>query len=201
MGAGFFHSYHLGWARADALTLLGDLEAAGLRIAHPVTGRVLLDSHDPASPARPAGTRSRVTREQFLSLAGLERLDTVGVRLWVRHDLDVLMRIRRAGDRVVAVEFGLDGLPPPERERAVRAIRSAIGRASVLCIGFVLDRSGANTGTDWDRLVVAGTALLDGWPDAVAVREDIAFRHPQLAVLDSVHRSPWRIFGSAALSV
>ncbi|GAA2973115.1 MULTISPECIES: hypothetical protein [Streptomyces] len=201
MGPGFFHSYHLGWTRADALTLLADLEAAGLRIAHPVTGRVLLDSHDPSSPQGTGGTRSVVTREQFLSLSGLERLPAVGVRLWVRPDLDVLMRIRRAGDRAVAVEFGLGGLPVPERERAVRAIRLTVGRASVLCIGFVLDRTGVSTGADWDGLVVAGTALLDGWPDAVAVREDIAARHPQLAALESVDRSPWRVFGSAALSV
>lgn len=96
MGAGFFHSYHLGWTRVDAGTLLGDLEAAGLRLAHPVTGRIVLDSQDPASPVS-GGTRSPVSREQLLSIAGLERLDGIGVRLWVSHDLDVLMRIRRAG--------------------------------------------------------------------------------------------------------
>ncbi|GGY76751.1 hypothetical protein [Streptomyces nitrosporeus] len=201
MVSGFFHSYHLGWARTDARTLLGDLEAAGLRIAQPDTGRILLDSHDPASPAGTASTRSRVTRDQFLSLAGLERVPAVGVRLWVRHDLDVLMRIRRAGDRAVAVEFGLGGLPVPERERAVRAIRLTVGRASVLCIGFVLDRTGVSAGSDWDGLVVDGTALLDGWPDVLAVREGIAAAHPQLAALESVAQSPWRVFGSAALSV
>ncbi|WP_031083427.1 hypothetical protein [Streptomyces sp. NRRL WC-3549] len=201
MSPGFFHSYHLGWTRADALTLLTDLEAAGLRIAHPVTGRVLLDSHDPSSPTGAGGTRSVVTREQFLSLSGLERLPAVGVRLWVRHDLDVLMRIRQAGDRAVAVEFGLDGLPLPERERVIRAVRLTVGRASVLCVGFVLDRTGVSAGADWDGLVVAGTAFLDGWPDAVAVREDIAARHPQLAALGSVVQSPWRLFGSATNSV
>ncbi|MFH9471538.1 hypothetical protein ACH4LT_30350 [Streptomyces clavifer] len=200
MGAGFFHSYHLGWTRVDARNLLGDLEAAGLRLTHPVTGRIVLDSRDPGSPGA-GGTRSPVSRDQLLSIAGLERLDGIGVRLWVSHDLDVLMRIRRAGRRVVAVEFGLAGLPPEERETAVRAIRETVGRASVLCIGFVVDREGVTAGTDWDGVVVTGTAYLDGWPDAVAVREDIASRHPQLAVMESVGQSPWRVFGSAVLSV
>ncbi|WP_326699559.1 hypothetical protein OG909_21080 [Streptomyces sp. NBC_01754] len=201
MRSGFFHSYHLGWSRADALVLLGELEESGLRIAHPATGRVLLDSHDPASPDNWAGTRSRVTREQYLSIAGLERLHAVGVRLWVRHDLDILMRMRRAGNRAVAVEFGLGGLPAHELENVVRAAGRAVGRASLLCVGFVLDRTGASAGADWDGLVVTGTALLDGWPDAVAVREDIASRHPQLTAMESVARSPWRVFGSAALSI
>ncbi|MFD4034152.1 hypothetical protein ACFWVP_27500 [Streptomyces sp. NPDC058637] len=200
MGAGFFNSYHLGWTRVDARTLLDDLEAAGLRPAHPVTGRIVLDSQVPGAPAA-GGTRSPVTRDQLLSVAGLERLDGIGVRLWVGHDLDVLMRIRRSGHRVVAVEFGLGGLPAEERETAVHAIRATVGRASVLCIGFVVDREGVTTGTDWDGVVVDGSAYLDGWPDAVAVREDVASRHPQLAVMDSVAQSPWRVFGSAVLSV
>ncbi|MFD9502056.1 hypothetical protein [Streptomyces sp. NPDC060035] len=200
MGAGFFHSYHLGWTRVDAGTLLGDLEAAGLRLAHPVSGRIVLDSQDPASPGS-CGTRSPVSREQLLSIAGLERLDGIGVRLWVSHDMDVLMRIRRAGPRVAVAEFGLGELPPRELENAVRAIRLTVGRASVLCIGFVVDREGVTAGTDWDGVVVDGTAGLDEWPDVLAVREDIATRHPQLAALEPVDQSPWRVFGNAALSV
>ncbi|MFE2016850.1 hypothetical protein ACFW9O_02220 [Streptomyces sp. NPDC059499] len=200
MGAGFFHSYHLGWTRVDAGTLLGDLEAAGLRPAHPVTGRIVLDSRDPSSPV-PGGTRSPVSREQLLSIAGLERLDGIGVRLWASHDLDVLMRIRRAGPGVAVAEFDLGGLPPEELEKTVRAIRLTVGRASVLCIGFVVDREGATAGTDWDGVVVEGTAGLDGWPDVLAVREGIAYRHPQLADLESVEQSPWRVFGNAVLSV
>lgn len=200
MGAGFFHSYHLGWTRVDAGTLLGDLEAAGLRPAHPLTGRIVLDSQGPASPES-GGTRSPVSRDQLLSIAGLERLDEMGVRLWASHGLDVLMRIRRAGPRVAVAEFGLGGLPPEEREHAVRAIRLTVGRASVLCIGFVIDREGATASTDWDGVVVDGTAGLDGCPDVLAVREDIATRHPQLAALESVEQSPWRVFGNAVLSV
>lgn len=197
MGAGFFNSYHLGWTREDARTLLGDLEADGLRLDHPVTGRIVLVSRD----ATEQGTRARVSREQVLSIAGLERLEEVGVRLWVNGELGVLMRIRRATGGMVAVEFGLGELPAVALGRAVRAVRRAIGRASVLCVGFVVDRDGVTAGTDWDGVVIDGTAYLDGWPDAVAVREEIASAHPQLAVMESVERSPWRVFGSAALSV
>lgn len=35
MSDGFFYSYHLGWSRPDAESLLGDLEAAGVR--RPIT--------------------------------------------------------------------------------------------------------------------------------------------------------------------
>ncbi|MYR95308.1 MULTISPECIES: hypothetical protein [unclassified Streptomyces] len=197
MSAGFFHSYHLGWTRLDAATLLGDLEAEGLRPAHPVTGRTVLVSLDHPS----SGARSPVTREQLLSLSGLQRLQEVGFRLWVDEGPDLLVRIRRARGGVVAVEFSVGELPPVERERAVSAIRRTVGRASVLCIGFVVDRSGATAGTDWDGVVIEGSAPLDSWPDAVAVREEIAAGHPQLTAVDSVAISPWRVFGSAVPSL
>ncbi|MEV7165345.1 hypothetical protein ACIF6I_14175 [Streptomyces microflavus] len=197
MSAGFFYSYHLGWTRLDAATLLGDLEAEGLRPGHPLTGRTVLVSLDLPS----SGARSPVTREQLLSVSGLQRLQEVGFRLWVDEGSDLLVRIRRARSGVVAVEFSVGELPPLVRERAVGAIRRTVGRASVLCIGFVLDRDGATAGTDWDGVVIDGSAHLDAWPDAVAVREEIAARHPQLTVMDSVTISPWKVFGSAVPSL
>ncbi|WP_327390654.1 hypothetical protein OG728_25975 [Streptomyces microflavus] len=197
MSAGFFYSYHRGWTRLDAATLLGDLEAEGLRPGHPLTGRTVLVSLDLPS----SGARSPVTREQLLSLSGLQRLQEVGFRLWVDEGPDLLVRIRRARSGVVAVEFSVGELPPVVRERAVGAIRRTVGRASVLCIGFVLDRDGATAGTDWDGVVIDGSAYLDAWPDAVAVREEIAAGHPQLTVMDSVTISPWKVFGSAVPSL
>jgi hypothetical protein len=197
MSAGFFYSYHLGWTRLDAATLLGDLEAEGLRPGHPLTGRTVLVSLDLPS----SGARSPVTRDQLLSLSGLQRLQEVGFRLWVDEGPDLLVRIRRARSGVVAVEFSVGELPPLVRERAVGAIRRTVGRASVLCIGFVLDRDGATAGTDWDGVVIDGSAYLDAWPDAVAVREEIASRHPQLTDMDSVTISPWKVFGSAVPSL
>ncbi len=134
-------------------------------------------------------------------LSGLQRLQEVGFRLWVDGGPDLLVRIRRARGGVVAVEFSVGELPPVERERAVSAIRRTVGRASVLCIGFVVDRSGATAGTDWDGVVIEGSAYLDSWPDAVAVREEIAAGHPQLTVMDAVTISPWKVFGSAVPSL
>lgn len=194
MGAGFFYSYHLGWTRVDAGTLLGDLEAEGLRPAHPVTGRIVLVGREAAS----AGARSPVSREQLLSMAGLETVDEISVRLWMGGELGVLLRIRRAAGGAVAAEFGLGELPAEEMEAAVRAVRRAVGRASLLCVGFVIDRRGLTAGTNWERVVVAGTAYIDECPDALAVREQIASEHPQLAVMESAARSPWRVFGSGA---
>lgn len=196
MSAGFFSSYHLGWTRLDAATLLGDLESEGLRPVHPVTGRTMLVSLDFPS----SGARSPVTREQLLSLSGLQRLQEVGFRLWADGGPDLLVRIRRARGGVVAVEFSVGELPPVEREWAVSAIRRIVGRASVLCIGFVVDRSGATAGTDWDGVVIDGSASLDSCRDAVAVRKEIAAAHPQLTVMESVTVSPWKVFGNAVLS-
>lgn len=197
MDAGFFYSYHLGWTRLDARTLLGDLEAEGLRPAHPVTGRTMLVSLDSAS----LGARSPVTREQLLSIAGLQRLREVGFRLWTDGGLDLLVRIRQARSGVVALEFSVGELPEPEREHAVSAIRRTVGRASVLCIGFVVDRSGATAATDWDGVVIEGDAHLHSWPDTVAVRDETAARHPQLAVMDGVEMSPWKVYGNEVLGV
>lgn len=92
-------------------------------------------------------------------------------------------------------------LPEPEREHAVSAIRRTVGRASVLCIGFVVDRSGATAATDWDGVVIEGDAHLHSWPDTVAVRDETAARHPQLAVMDGVEMSPWKVYGNEVLGV
>ncbi|MET8416778.1 hypothetical protein ABZV41_13795 [Streptomyces sp. NPDC005098] len=80
MKDGFFHSYHVGWSRLDAEWLLGDLGAAGLRLDHPATGRITLVSPGSEPPA----TQARVTREQLVTAAGLQRLDEISFLLWVK---------------------------------------------------------------------------------------------------------------------
>ncbi|MGW1406333.1 hypothetical protein [Streptomyces sp. NPDC002403] len=192
MSDGFFYSYHLGWSRPDSESLFNDLDAAGLRLAHPVTRRVTLLGPGPG----PRGTPSWVTREQLVLLAGLQRLDSVEFLLWVNSGTDVPARVRRMRDGVVALEFGFGRLSGDEQEVAARAIREAIGRASVLCIGFVVDREGASVATDWSGVVVNGTTYFDSWPDTLAVRHEIAAMQPQLAGVSSYDQSPWMLFGS-----
>ncbi|MFF9070880.1 hypothetical protein ACF1A9_00940 [Streptomyces sp. NPDC014872] len=192
MSDGFFYSYHLGWSRPDAESLLGDLDAAGLRLNHPVTRRVTLIGPGPD----PWGTLSWVTREQLVLLAGLQRIDSVDFLLWTDGGTDVPARVRKTGNGVVALEFGLGQLTRDEQELAARAIREAIGRASVLCIGFVVDREGASVATDWNGVVVNGTTFFDSWPDTLAVRHEIAAMQPQLSGVASFHQSPWMLFGS-----
>ncbi|MGW0691959.1 hypothetical protein [Streptomyces sp. NPDC002738] len=77
MKDGFFHSYHLGWSRLDAESLLGDLGAAGLRLDHPATGRITLVNPGSELPA----TQARVTWEQLVTVAGLQRLDEISFLL------------------------------------------------------------------------------------------------------------------------
>lgn len=192
MSDGFFYSYHLGWSRPDAESLLGDLEASGLRPHHPVTRRITLLGPGVA----PAVTHSWLTREQLVLLAGLQRLDRVDFLLWVGSGIEVPARVRRMRSGIVAVEFALGRLPSGDQELAVRAIREAIGRASVLCIGFVVDREGASLATDWSDVVVNGTTLFDSWPDTLAVRHEVAATQPQLSGVGSFEQSPWRLFGS-----
>ncbi|MEU9762744.1 hypothetical protein ACFYYY_18590 [Streptomyces sp. NPDC001834] len=192
MSDGFFYSYHLGWSRPDAESLFGDLDAAGLRLSHPVTRRVTLIGPGPD----PWGTLSWVTREQLVLLAGLQRIDSVDFLLWTDGGADVPARVRKMRDGVVALEFGLGQLTREEQELAARAIREAIGRASVLCIGFVVDREGASAATDWSSVVVNGTTFFDSWPDTLAVRHEIAAVQPQLSGVASFDQSPWMLFGS-----
>ncbi|MFB6816718.1 hypothetical protein ACFCV8_19465 [Streptomyces sp. NPDC056347] len=192
MSDGFFYSYHLGWSRPDSECLFGDLDAAGLRLSHPVSRRVTLLGPGPG----PRGIPSWVTREQLVLLAGLQRLDSVDFLLWVDSGAGVPARVRRMRDGVVALEFGFGGLTRDEQEVAARAIREAIGRASVLCIGFVVDREGASVATDWSGVVINGTAYFDSWPDTLAVRHEIAATQPQLAGVASYDQSPWMLFGS-----
>jgi hypothetical protein len=192
MSDGFFYSYHLGWSRPDAESLLGDLDAAGLRITHPTTRRITLVTPGP----EPAMTQSWVTREQLVLLAGLQRLDEIGFLLWVKRGAEIHVRIRRTRDGIVSLEFGLCRLSRDERELAVRAIREAIGRASLLCLGFVVDREGASAATDWRAVIVGGTTFFDSWPDTLAVRHEVADMQPQLSGVTSFEQSPWMLFGS-----
>ncbi|WP_392672294.1 hypothetical protein [Streptomyces sp. LN785] len=192
MSDGFFYSYHLGWNRPDAESLLGDLGAAGLRTTHPTTRRITLITPGP----EPAMTHSWVTREQLVLLAGLERLHEIGFLLWVKRGAEIQVCVRRTRDGIVSLEFGLARLSRDEQELAVRAIREAIGRASLLCIGFVVDREGASAATDWREVVVNGGTPIDRWPDTLAVRHEIADAQPQLCGVRSFEQSPWMLFGS-----
>lgn len=189
---GFFYSYHLGWNRPDAESLLGDLEAAGVRPAHPVTRRITLISPG----AEPPGIQSWVTRDQLVLLAGLQRLDQVDFLLWVSSGAEVPTRVRRTEGGTVEVQFALGRLSRDERETVVRAVREAIGRASVLCIGFVLDREGASAATDWRGFIVNGAVYFDCWPDTLALRSEIAATQAQLSGVSGFEQSPWVIYGS-----
>ncbi|MGN5633672.1 hypothetical protein [Streptomyces sp. AC154] len=192
MSDGFFYSYHVGWSRPDAESLLADLEAAGVRPAHPATRRITLISPGAAPP----GTQSWVTREQLVLLAGLQRLDQVDFLLWVSSGAEIPARVRRTDDGTVALQFALGALSRDEREAVVRAIREAIGRASVLCVGFVVDREGASAATDWSGFIVKGSVYFDCWPDTLAVRSEVASRQPQLFGVGSFEQSPWVVYGS-----
>ncbi|WP_326738434.1 hypothetical protein [Streptomyces sp. NBC_01022] len=192
MSDGFFYSYHLGWSRPDAECMLGDLEAAGVRPDHPVTRRITLLGSGP----RQTGTQSWVTRDQLVLLAGLQRLDQVDFLLWLRSGSEVPAQVRRTDDGTVAVQFSLCGLGGDERESVVRAVREAIGRASVLCVGFVVDREGASESTDWRGFIEKGTVYFDHWPDTLAVRPEVAAAQPQLSGVNSFEQSPWVVYGS-----
>lgn len=192
MSDGFFYSYHLGWSRPDAESLLGDLEAAGVRPDHPATRRITLIGSGPQQ----ACTQSWVTRDQLVLLAGLQRLDQVDFLLWLRNGAEIPVRVRRRDDSTVEVQFALGGLMGDEREMVVRAVREAIGRASVLCVGFVVDRGGASVATDWRGFIDKGAVYFDHWPDTLAVRPEVAAVQPQLSGVNSFEQSPWVVYGS-----
>ncbi|MFE6763122.1 hypothetical protein [Streptomyces sp. NPDC057689] len=192
MSDGFFCSYHLCWSRPDAESLLADLEAAGIRADHPVTRRITLISPG----AGPAGTQSFVTRDQLVLLAGLQRLDRVDFLLWLPGGDAIHVRIGRGDDGAVELRFALGPLDRADEERLVRAIREAIGRASLLCVGFVLDREGASAATDWAGFIVKAAVYFDCWPDTLAVLPEVAAAQPQLSGVNSFEQSPWTVYGS-----
>ncbi|MGW2471933.1 hypothetical protein [Streptomyces sp. NPDC001665] len=192
MSDGFFCSYHLCWSRPDAESLLGDLEAAGVRADHPVTRRITLISPG----ADPSGTQSWVSRDQLVLLAGLQRLDRVDFLLWLPDGEEIRARVSRGGDGTVELRFGLGAAAREAQERAVRAVREAIGRASLLCVGFVLDREGASAATDWAGFIVKGAVYFDCWPDTLALLPEVAAAQPQLSGVNSFEQSPWVVYGS-----
>ncbi|MGW2593267.1 hypothetical protein ACWCXC_23775 [Streptomyces sp. NPDC001515] len=192
MSDGFFSSYHLGWSRPDAESLLGDLESAGVRPDHPVTRRISLVG----TGTRHTATQSWVTRDQLVLLAGLQRLDRVDFLLWLRTGAGIPTRVHRTDTGTVALCFSLSRLSRDEGETVVRAAREAVGRASVLCVGFVVDREGASAATDWQGFIEKGTVYFDHWPDTLAVRPEVAAVQPQLTGVGSYPQSPWVVYGS-----
>lgn len=192
MSDGFFSSFHLGWSRPDAESLLGDLETAGVRAVHPVTRRITLLSPG----AEPSGTQSWVTRDQLVLLAGLQRLDRVDFLLWLEDGAGIPARIERGDDGTVELRFALGALSRAGQEHALRAVREAVGRASLLCVGFVVDREGASAATDWQGFIVKGSVYFDCWPDTLAVLPEVAAAQPQLSGVNSFEQSPWVVYGS-----
>ena len=191
MSDGFFNWYRTGWNPADAERLVHDLDAQGLRIDNPTTGLITQITSGPES----WGEQEPVSRAQLVSNAGLSSAGEVNFQLWLSGDTDVFTRVRRLQGGAAVVEFSLDGLTLEEQECAIRAVSREIRAHPTRCIGFVLDRQGATEEVDWDGIIMSGADHLDSWPDTLAVRADVALRHPQLAAATGVEEPPLVLFG------
>ncbi|WP_158692751.1 hypothetical protein [Streptomyces roseochromogenus] len=191
MSDGFFHWYRSGWVPADAERVVQDLDAQGLRLNNPTTGRITQITSGPES----WGEQVPVSRDQLMSNAALTNAGEVNFQLWLSGDTDIFTRIRRLNGGVTVFEFGLDGLSLEEQEHAIRAISRQICADLTRCIGFVLDRQGVTEDVDWDDVIMHGANHLDSWPDTLAVRPDISIRHPQLAAAKRMEMPPLILVG------
>lgn len=191
MSDGFIYWYRTGWEPADAQVLLQTLEAGGLSLGNPVTGRITAITNGPDS----WGEQIPVHRFSLAHSAGLTDVEEFNFQLWVNGDADVFTRLRRLRGDIVVAEFGLDGLRVDEREQAVRTIVSAIRSELVRSIGFVVDRLGVAEEVDWDSAVTTGTAQLHAWPDTLAVRPEVTAGLPELGGVERWEEPPLVVFG------
>ncbi|WBB62087.1 hypothetical protein O7599_05975 [Streptomyces sp. WMMC500] len=125
--------------------------------------------------------------------AGLVHGAALSLQLWVDAGADVYVRFRALVGGGAAVEFGLDGLGD-QLDRVVDALTRAVHDSWQETVGYVIDRYGRTEDTDWDGVVLGRGELIDTWPEAMAVREPVAARHPQLAGAGGVSYPPLVVF-------
>ncbi len=191
MSDGFYYWYRVAHRGVSAERLVETLEANGVVLANPITGVVTTITNGPES----WGEQVPVGRAQLLDSLALHSAAEVNFQLWLNGETDIFTRFRSLGGEITVAEFGLDGMTAAEVETAIFAVSQAVEADRGGTIGLVVDRRGVTEDVDWDGLMTGAATPLYSWPELLAVRPEVAARHPQLAQAQGETEPPLVVFG------
>jgi hypothetical protein len=176
MSDGEFIRYGPTWNEAAVRTLLADLEAAGLSLAHPATGAVtFLRTEGPD-----IGSREHATSEDISRMAALADRDVLGFYFWFADGVDMYCRVRRVTHSLYASEFELGGMADEQHRHVIATVLGTIRRAPADTTAFVVDRSGWGLEVDWDAVVQGAPVRIGIMPTLLGLPPRVADAHPEL---------------------
>ncbi|HEY1967348.1 MAG TPA: hypothetical protein VGH89_05340 [Pseudonocardia sp.] len=181
MSNGFVYWYEEGWSDKAAAVRLTGLDRAGLRLGHPRTGRITALS----SEENTAGEQITLDRDSLLREVALVDATTFSFQYWLEGNTDVVCVMDRLADDAVVQRLYLDGLSVVEEEILLAIIVEQITEIERGTFGLVVDHRGESGGVGWDEIVTCGPGDADVLADLIAVRPEVAARHPEFGPIAS----------------
>lgn len=176
MSNGFAFWYENDWTPQRAVERITSLDAAGLRLAHPSTGRITALSGDDDT----AGEQIDIDRATLLERAAVQADQEFDFQYWIDVDVDVVCAIERLTPDLVVQRLYLDGLSSEQQRFVIAVVFDQIRTSPRSTRGLIIDLTGGSGNEDWD-------ALTAGAPERIAVRADAmvlpsaaARQHPEL---------------------
>ncbi len=176
MSDGFLFWYESGWTPQHARERVAALEAAGMWLTHPSTGRITEISSEEAS----LGEQVDIDRVTLLRRPAVESETDFSFQYWIGVDIDVFCTIVRLAPDLVVQRLYLDGLTTDEIRFVVGIVADQIRAGAGRTLGLIVDKRGGSADEDWDAIVA-------GAPERVAVRANVvglpravAALHPEI---------------------
>lgn len=178
MSNGFVFWYESDWTPPRAVALLTGLDAAGLRLAHPASGRITALSGEDGT----AGEQIDIDRTTLLERAAVDADQEFDFQYWIDVDVDVVCGIERLAPDLVVQRLYLDGLSFEQVRFVVAAVFDQIRTSARSTRGLIVDLTGGSGDEDWDGLVTGAPGRIAVRADVIALPGVVAVLHPELHV-------------------
>jgi hypothetical protein len=176
MSDGFLFWYEDDWTPQRARDRVVGLEAAGMSLAHPGTGRITAISADDES----IGEQVDIDRTALLRRAAVESDANFSFQYWIDVDVDVFCTIERLAPDLVAQRLYLDGLTVEQMRLVIGIVVDQIRAAAGSTRGLILDRSGGSAQEDWDAVIAGAPGRIEVRADVMGLPRAVAAMHPEV---------------------
>ncbi|HEX4221758.1 MAG TPA: hypothetical protein VHZ97_05315 [Pseudonocardiaceae bacterium] len=152
MSDGFLFWYESDWTPQRARERVGRLDAAGLSLAYPGTGRITAIS--------PEGEQTPVDRPTLLRRAAVDAAAAFSFQYWLDVDIDVFCTVERLAPDLVVQRLYLDGLTMRQTLLVIRIVQEEVRAAAGSTRGLIVDRTGGSVDKDWDAVIAIGDLVV-----------------------------------------
>lgn len=178
MSNGFAFWYENDWTPQRAIERITSLDAAGLRLAHPTTGRITALSADDDT----AGDQIDIDRATLLERAAVEADHEFTFQYWIDTDVDVVCVIERLTPELVVQRLYLDGLTFKQQRFVAATVFGQIRTSTGSTRGLIIDLTGGSGNEDWDALVTGAAGRIAVCADVMILPSAVAALHSELHV-------------------